>query len=142
MTAELMAGKARLMRREKPMVRAEVRRTAKAGDLLPDSGKVVLQPRIANLRSYRSKENSSGAVIRPPLASDDAGEISPFFASLSDYIESSRKSQDFETLSGRLAMVCTFSFFPPPAITTRMVILGNHSLIFYAIGRNSYSRVG
>lgn len=39
---------------------------------------------------------------------DEGSEVelaSPFFETLTDYIESSKKSQDFETISGRLAMV-------------------------------------
>jgi len=35
----------------------------------------------------------------------DVELASPFFETLTDYIESSKKSQDFETISGRLAMV-------------------------------------
>lgn len=74
------------------------------------AAKVVLQPRLCTLRSY-----GSGVVTRRmlPAGEDDgrstggadAGGASPFFASLADYIESSRKSQDFETISGRLAML-------------------------------------
>lgn len=72
-----------------------------------DGVKIVLQPRLCTLRSYGA---GSGVVTRKRLAGEegiggaDAG-ASPFFASLADYIESSRKSQDFETISGRLAMV-------------------------------------
>ncbi|TVU16279.1 hypothetical protein EJB05_39833 [Eragrostis curvula] len=73
-----------------------------------DAGKIVLQPRLCTLRSY-----GSGVVTRRTLAGEDqegaggadAGGSSPFFVSLADYIESSRKSQDFETISGRLAML-------------------------------------
>ncbi|KAG2569141.1 stress enhanced protein 2, chloroplastic-like [Panicum virgatum] len=76
-----------------------------------DAGKAVLQPRLCTLRSYGA---GSGVVTRRILtgaeegsgAADSGGSAaSPFFASLADYIESSRKSQDFETISGRLAMV-------------------------------------
>ncbi|TKW06865.1 hypothetical protein SEVIR_7G268700v4 [Setaria viridis] len=78
-----------------------------------DAGKVVLQPRLCTLRSYGA---GSGVVTRRILAGEEegsgaadsaggSGAASPFFASLADYIESSRKSQDFETISGRLAMV-------------------------------------
>ncbi|PAN40354.1 hypothetical protein PAHAL_7G308800 [Panicum hallii] len=76
-----------------------------------DAGKVVLQPRLCTLRSYGA---GSGVVTRRILAGAEEGSgaadsggsaASPFFASLADYIESSRKSQDFETISGRLAMV-------------------------------------
>ncbi|XP_078429632.1 stress enhanced protein 2 [Wolffia australiana] len=87
---------------EKRRVAVSAIRTMRATDqdLVAESSKVVLQPRVANLRSYTSKEMASEALIKP-----DDGEISTFFASLADYIDSSRKSQDFETLSGRLAMV-------------------------------------
>ncbi|XAR73301.1 hypothetical protein NMG60_11007221 [Bertholletia excelsa] len=69
----------------------------------PDNVKIVLQPRLCTLRSYASDR---AGVIRPMKdGRDDDGEVSPFFATLSDYIESSKKSQDIETISGRLAMV-------------------------------------
>ncbi|CAL5014616.1 unnamed protein product [Urochloa decumbens] len=79
-----------------------------------DAGKVVLQPRLCTLRSYGA---GSGVVTRRILEAEEVGSggadsgggggsaASPFFASLADYIESSRKSQDFETISGRLAML-------------------------------------
>ncbi|XP_066346048.1 stress enhanced protein 2, chloroplastic-like isoform X2 [Miscanthus floridulus] len=80
-----------------------------------DAGtKVVLQPRLCTLRSYGA---GSGVVTRRILVREEDGSraadsgggsgsvASPFFASLNDYIESSRKSQDFETISGRLAML-------------------------------------
>ena len=89
---------------------------AAAGPAAPkkrDAGtKVVLQPRLCTLRSYGA---GSGVVTRRILAGEEDGSgaadsgggsaASPFFASLANYIESSRKSQDFETISGRLAMV-------------------------------------
>ncbi|KAK7318539.1 hypothetical protein RJT34_03242 [Clitoria ternatea] len=56
---------------------------------------IILQPRLCNLRSYGS--DRAGLI-----KSDD---VSPFFATLSDYIESSKKSHDFEIISGRLAMM-------------------------------------
>ncbi|KAK7399476.1 hypothetical protein VNO78_10659 [Psophocarpus tetragonolobus] len=71
---------------------------------------IVLQPRLCTLRSY---------------ASDRAGliktrkDVSPFFATLSDYIESSKKSHDFEIISGRLAMM-VFA-----ATVTMEVVTGN-----------------
>jgi len=70
--------------------------------------KIVLQPRLSTLRSYGA--DGSGAVTRKRLPGEaveegGVGGAPPFFASLADYIESSRKSQDFETISGRLAMV-------------------------------------
>ncbi|XP_006662235.2 stress enhanced protein 2, chloroplastic-like [Oryza brachyantha] len=72
-----------------------------------DSGseKIVLQPRLCTLRLYSGvvawrrlpgEEETDGGV-------DGAGS-SPFFASLADYIDSTRKSQNFEIISGRLAM--------------------------------------
>ncbi|AQK46515.1 2-Sep [Zea mays] len=79
-----------------------------------DAGtKVVLQPRLCTLRSYGA---GSGVVTRRILTGEEDGSgaadsggssASPFFASLANYIESSRKSQDFETISGRLAMMFT-----------------------------------
>ncbi|XP_028755140.1 stress enhanced protein 2, chloroplastic-like [Neltuma alba] len=65
---------------------------------------IVLQPRLCNLRSYGS--DRSGGVIRTRNDGVDAADdVSPFFATLSEYIESSRKSHDFEIISGRLAML-------------------------------------
>uniref|UniRef100_A0A0D9WA52 Uncharacterized protein n=1 Tax=Leersia perrieri TaxID=77586 RepID=A0A0D9WA52_9ORYZ len=79
------------------------------------NNKIVLQPRLCTLRSYGA--GSGGVVARRRLVvagdeesaaaaggADGAG-ASPFFASLADYIDSTRKSQDFETISGRLAML-------------------------------------
>ncbi|XP_042410530.1 stress enhanced protein 2, chloroplastic-like [Zingiber officinale] len=60
-------------------------------------GKIVLQPRLCTLRSYGG--NDAGVMRKSEK------DASPFFASLADYIESSRKSQQFEIASGRLAMV-------------------------------------
>ncbi|KAG6492307.1 hypothetical protein ZIOFF_047261 [Zingiber officinale] len=59
-------------------------------------GKIVLQPRLCTLRSYGG--NDAGVMRKSEK------DASPFFASLADYIESSRKSQQFEIASGRLAM--------------------------------------
>ncbi|CAL5214490.1 unnamed protein product [Lathyrus oleraceus] len=65
---------------------------------------ILLQPRLCTLRSYGS--DPIAAVIktrkRDTQVSDD---VSSFFATLSEYIESSKKSQDFEIISGRLAMM-------------------------------------
>lgn len=60
--------------------------------------KIVLQPRVCTLRSYGGDR---GGVIR--AAGED--DVSRFFEILSDYVESSKKSHDFEIMSGRLAMV-------------------------------------
>jgi hypothetical protein len=95
----------------------KVSSTTASGPAAPkkrDAGtKVVLQPRLCTLRSYGA---GSGVVTRRVLVGEEDGSgasnsggsgsaASSFFASLADYIESSRKSQDFETISGRLAMV-------------------------------------
>ena len=83
-------------------------------DGVGSGGKIVLQPRLATLRSYGAGGGGRDAVTRKrlPVSGEavevgvgDAGRGAPFFASLADYIESTRKSQDFETISGRLAMV-------------------------------------
>lgn len=64
----------------------------------------MLQPRLCTLRSYGSE--SRDGVVRAPLGGGGGGDgVSPFFTSLAEYIESSRKSHDFEIVSGRLAMV-------------------------------------
>ncbi|CAB4283598.1 unnamed protein product [Prunus armeniaca] len=75
----------------------------------PKTAKIVLQPRLCTLRSYGS--DLSG-VMR--TKKDDT---SPFFAALSEYIESSKKSQDFEILSGRLAMVVFAATVATEAVT-------------------------
>ncbi|RDX86943.1 Stress enhanced protein 2, chloroplastic [Mucuna pruriens] len=61
---------------------------------------IVLQPRLCTLRSYGSDRLG---VIK--TRKDGGDDVSPFFATLSDYIESSKKSHDFEIISGRLAMM-------------------------------------
>ncbi|RVX21528.1 Stress enhanced protein 2, chloroplastic [Vitis vinifera] len=71
----------------------------RASDSSPDNLKIVLQPRLCTLRSYGP--DRSGVI--KTLRDDD--DVSPFFATLSEYIESSKKSQDFEIISGRLAMI-------------------------------------
>ncbi|XP_072981074.1 stress enhanced protein 2, chloroplastic [Typha angustifolia] len=72
----------------------------RSADPSSEGGKIVLQPRLCTLRSYGS--GARDLVVRTPR---DADDTSPFFASLADYIESSRKSQDFEIVSGRFAMI-------------------------------------
>lgn len=66
----------------------------------PENGKIVLQPRLCTLRSYGS--DRVGVMKTRREENDD---VSPFFETLSEYIESTKKSQDFEIISGRLAMV-------------------------------------
>lgn len=86
-------------RREAPILRV------RSVGPTPDGGnKIVLQPRLCTLRSYGS--GSRDGLVRAPRGDDP----SPFFASLADYIESSRRSHDFEIVSGRLAMVRTLEF--------------------------------
>ncbi|XP_027365260.1 stress enhanced protein 2, chloroplastic [Abrus precatorius] len=58
---------------------------------------IVLQPRLCTLRSYGSD--------RLGVMKSGKDDVSPFFATLSEYIESSKKSHDFEIISGRLAMM-------------------------------------
>ncbi|XP_047972894.1 stress enhanced protein 2, chloroplastic [Salvia hispanica] len=61
--------------------------------------KIVLQPRVCTLRTYGGDR---GGVIK---AARKEVEMSRFFEMLSDYVESSKKSHDFEIISGRLAMI-------------------------------------
>ncbi|XP_028765990.1 stress enhanced protein 2, chloroplastic [Neltuma alba] len=68
-----------------------------------ESTNIVLQPRLSNLRAYGS--DPVGVIKTRNDGNDGADDVSPFFATLSDYIESYKKSQDFETISGRLAMM-------------------------------------
>ncbi|KAH0865871.1 hypothetical protein HID58_083082 [Brassica napus] len=90
-----------------PIKQIQIQQRPRGGDLA-ENGKIVLQPRLCTLRSYGSemivakKDGGRGG--------DEGSEVelaSPFFETLTDYIESSKKSQDFETISGRLAMVVT-----------------------------------
>lgn len=93
----------------------------------PDQAKIILQPRMCTLRSYASDSGSGviksiitkskdgvgvGVGIGGGVDGNDQEEelLSPFFANLYDYIESSKKSQDFEIITGRLAMVIFFHY--------------------------------
>lgn len=69
---------------------------------------VVLQPRLSNLRAYGSDRTGVMRSSSRNDGEDGVDDVSPFFATLSDYIESYKKSRDFETISGRLAMVCKY----------------------------------
>uniref|UniRef100_A0A5B7B9S4 Stress enhanced protein 2 n=1 Tax=Davidia involucrata TaxID=16924 RepID=A0A5B7B9S4_DAVIN len=107
------------LKSQKPAVPVPVQRV-RASDVSPTTTdsvkKIVLQPRLCTLRSYGSgvmKRRSDGG------GGDIDGEVSPFFATLSEYIESSKKSQDFEIISGRLAMI-VFA-----ATVTMEVVTGN-----------------
>ncbi|KAF8377236.1 hypothetical protein HHK36_030610 [Tetracentron sinense] len=103
---ELQAQKPAIPRRELVVTKL------KPANSSPDNVKIVLQPRLCTLRSYGS--DRSGVINK---RRDD--DVSPFFASLSDYIDSSKKSQDFEIISGRLAMI-VFA-----ATVTMEVVTGN-----------------
>ncbi|PSS36727.1 Stress enhanced protein [Actinidia chinensis var. chinensis] len=73
------------------------------GSEASDSVKILLQPRLCTLRSYGS--DRIGVMRSRKDGGDVDGSVSPFFAMLQEYIESSKKSEDFETISGRLAMI-------------------------------------
>lgn len=96
--SELRSTKPVIQRRE-PLAPVQVQ-VPKSKPSDSDGTKVLLQPRLCNLRSYGSDRVG---VIR--TRRDGGDGVSPFFATLSEYIESSRKSHDFEIISGRLAMV-------------------------------------
>ena len=64
--------------------------------------KILLQPRLCTLRSYGSDRFE---MIKTRRDGGGGGEVSPFFEKLYEYMESSKKSHDFEIISGRLAMV-------------------------------------
>ncbi|KAL6993092.1 Septin-6 [Sarracenia purpurea var. burkii] len=91
----------------KPAVTVPVQvQRVRGSELSPtsDNVKIVLQPRLCTLRSYGS--DRVGVIkSRKDGGNGDDGSVSSFFATLSDYIESSKKSQDIETISGRLAMI-------------------------------------
>lgn len=86
-----------------------------------ESGKILLQPRVCTLRSYGSDRSG---VMKMRSADDSGGdEVSRFFEMLSEYIESSKKSQDFEIISGRLAMVS----IDPPFESIKRALKFDHS---------------
>ncbi|KAI8540733.1 hypothetical protein RHMOL_Rhmol08G0008800 [Rhododendron molle] len=92
----------------KPATPVQVQKVMKGSDMSPvtDNVKIVLQPRLCTLRSYGSTDRVGVIKSRKDGGDDDnGGAVTSFFATLSDYIESSKKSQDFETISGRLAMM-------------------------------------
>lgn len=100
---ELSSQKPALTRRE-PAVPAQFQvPVPKAKPADADGAKILLQPRLCNLRSYGSDQ--TGVIRTRREGADVGGNVSPFFATLSEYIESSKKSHDFEIISGRLAMV-------------------------------------
>ncbi|KAJ0039942.1 hypothetical protein Pint_26895 [Pistacia integerrima] len=84
----------------------------KVGEAENGNNKIVLQPRVCTLRSYGSDK---AGVMK--MKKDGGDEVSPFFETLSDYIESSKKSQDFEIISGRLAMIVFVATVTEEAVT-------------------------
>ena len=77
-----------------------------------NTGKIMLQPRLCTLRSYGS--DRSGIIM---TRKDGPDEVSPFFETLSAYIESSKKSQDLEIIFGRLAMILFAATITTEAVT-------------------------
>ncbi|MQM16653.1 hypothetical protein Taro_049612 [Colocasia esculenta] len=106
---ELAPEKAAMAKRASrpPSVAANPAPRIQPADPSPEGARIVLQPRVTNLRSYGAGASREAAVVisSPRREVPGGGYFSPFYASLADYIESSRRSQDFETLSGRLAML-------------------------------------
>ncbi|KAK9062261.1 hypothetical protein SSX86_019447 [Deinandra increscens subsp. villosa] len=86
-----------------PSLQVQKARLTNSATLAADNGKILLQPRVCTLRSYGS--DRSGVMKMREVDGGDDNEVSRFFEMLSEYIESSKKSQDFETISGRLAMI-------------------------------------
>ncbi|KAJ6801789.1 putative stress enhanced protein 2, chloroplastic [Iris pallida] len=81
------------------------RPTDPAADAGGGGGKIVLQPRLCTLRSYGSGSRD-GVVRRTRGRGEEEGDgASTFFASLADYLDTARRSSDFEIVSGRLAMI-------------------------------------
>ncbi|XP_023004083.1 stress enhanced protein 2, chloroplastic-like [Cucurbita maxima] len=81
-----------------------------------ESPKIVLQPRLCTLRSFGSDPI---VPIKAKRVGDDDADVSPFFATLSEYIKTSKDSHEFEIISGRLAMI-VFA-----ATVTMEVLTGN-----------------
>ncbi|XP_074264366.1 stress enhanced protein 2, chloroplastic-like [Silene latifolia] len=93
--------------------------TPRTGLESPDQVKIILQPRLCTLRSYGPSDREGGLIKTLARSKDVGGSnnnnnissngreelMSPFLANLYEYIESSKKSQDFEIITGRLAMI-------------------------------------
>ncbi|KAJ4953590.1 hypothetical protein NE237_030422 [Protea cynaroides] len=99
---ELQTQKSDTTGRDSPIPKLQLKPTS-ISDQSPSSStniaKIILQPRLCTLRSYASDRTG---LIRTRLDDDN---VSPFFATLSEYIENSKKTQDLEIISGRLAMM-------------------------------------
>ncbi|KAL2521425.1 Stress enhanced protein 2 [Forsythia ovata] len=89
------------LKADKPAAPLQVQKV-KLAELPTDNGKIVLQPRLCTLRSYGGDRVG---VIKVKNIVNGEDQVSPFFETLSEYIDSSKKSQDFEIISGRLAMM-------------------------------------
>ncbi|CDP12913.1 unnamed protein product [Coffea canephora] len=90
---------------QKARVPAEVTQTSGengGSSTSSSSAKIVLQPRLCTLRTYGSDRVG---VMKTKGVNGEDDQMPRFFATLSEYIESSKKSHDFEIISGRLAMV-------------------------------------
>ncbi|XP_030534986.1 stress enhanced protein 2, chloroplastic [Rhodamnia argentea] len=121
-----MATAARAVHCQLPATKQEVARREPAGPVQvsvqrpkqaePDggNGKIQLQPRLCNLRSYGS---DPVGIIKSKRVGGGGDAVSPFFETLSEYIESSKKSQDFEIISGRLAMIVFAATVAEEAVT-------------------------
>ncbi|OAY35930.1 stress enhanced protein 2, chloroplastic [Manihot esculenta] len=96
---ELGAQKPAILKRENPVSVQVPAPKLKLSETDPNA-KLMLQPRLCTLRSYGEDRF---AVVK--TKKDGVDEVSPFFETLSEYIESSKKSHDFEIISGRLAMI-------------------------------------
>ncbi|KAK4776048.1 hypothetical protein SAY87_024009 [Trapa incisa] len=86
----------------------------------PEAGKIMLQPRLCTLRSYgpdRPPVGPKTATIKMRRDAYGCDEALPFFETLSEYIESSKKSHDFEIISGRLAMIVFAATVTMEAVT-------------------------
>ncbi|CAN1256524.1 Stress enhanced protein 2, chloroplastic [Linum perenne] len=77
---------------------------------------ILLQPRLCTLRSYG--DDWLGVVKRKK----DGSSVSRFFETLSEYIESSKKIQDFEIILGRFAMVIFAATVALEVVTGNLVL--------------------
>ncbi|KAJ0703911.1 putative chlorophyll A-B binding protein [Helianthus annuus] len=86
-----------------PSLAVQKARLTNTAAITADNAKILLQPRVCTLRSYGS--DRFGVMKMRNIEGDDDNDVSRFFDMLSEYIESSKKSHDFEIISGRLAMI-------------------------------------
>ncbi|KAL9241482.1 hypothetical protein vseg_015592 [Gypsophila vaccaria] len=96
-----------------PVPKQQAAASPRLGSESSDQVKIMLQPRLCTLRSYAPSPRGLGVIKTLTRSKDYGGDVgvggeelmSPFFANLYEYIESSKKSQDFEIITGRLAMI-------------------------------------